>query len=53
MGKNKILHLQYLSGFGNEFSSEDPRCEGSLPVAQVGQRVTDTTVVNITYADVF
>ncbi|XP_034249331.1 homogentisate 1,2-dioxygenase [Thrips palmi] len=26
--------LRYLSGFGNEFSSEDPRCPGSLPVGQ-------------------
>ncbi|KAE8747613.1 hypothetical protein FOCC_FOCC005592 [Frankliniella occidentalis] len=26
--------LQYLSGFGNEFSSEDPRCPGALPVGQ-------------------
>ncbi|CAD6242751.1 GSCOCG00009559001-RA-CDS [Cotesia congregata] len=26
--------LKYLSGFGNEFSSEDPRCPGALPVGQ-------------------
>ncbi|XP_061171238.1 homogentisate 1,2-dioxygenase-like [Saccostrea echinata] len=26
--------LVYMSGFGNEFSSEDPRCPGSLPVGQ-------------------
>lgn len=26
---------QYMSGFGNEFSSEDPRCPGSLPEGQV------------------
>ncbi|XP_043274488.1 homogentisate 1,2-dioxygenase isoform X2 [Venturia canescens] len=25
---------QYLSGFGGEFASEDPRCPGSLPAAQ-------------------
>lgn len=24
-----------MSGFGNEFSSEDPRCPGSLPEGQV------------------
>ena len=23
-----------MTGFGNEFSSEDPRCPGSLPKAQ-------------------
>jgi len=27
--------LQYLNGFGNEFSSEDPRCPGALPKGQV------------------
>ncbi|XP_025097261.1 homogentisate 1,2-dioxygenase-like isoform X2 [Pomacea canaliculata] len=26
--------LQYLSGFGNEFTSEDPRCPGCLPKGQ-------------------
>uniref|UniRef100_H3CRU8 Homogentisate 1,2-dioxygenase n=2 Tax=Tetraodon nigroviridis TaxID=99883 RepID=H3CRU8_TETNG len=26
--------LKYMSGFGNEFSSEDPRCPGSLPEGQ-------------------
>ncbi|XP_078001453.1 homogentisate 1,2-dioxygenase-like isoform X2 [Glandiceps talaboti] len=26
--------LKYLSGFGNEFQSEDPRCPGSLPKGQ-------------------
>ncbi|EEC03290.1 homogentisate 1,2-dioxygenase, putative [Ixodes scapularis] len=26
--------LQYLTGFGNEFASEDPRCPGSLPEGQ-------------------
>jgi len=27
--------VQYLNGFGNEFSSEDPRCPGALPKGQV------------------
>jgi len=27
-------NLKYLSGFGNEFVSEDPRCPGSLPKGQ-------------------
>lgn len=26
--------FQYLSGFGNEFSSEDERCPGALPLGQ-------------------
>lgn len=26
--------LQYMSGFGNEFASEDPRCPGALPKGQ-------------------
>ena len=26
-----IFLLQYLTGFGNEFASEDPRCPGALP----------------------
>uniref|UniRef100_A0A914CER5 Homogentisate 1,2-dioxygenase n=1 Tax=Acrobeloides nanus TaxID=290746 RepID=A0A914CER5_9BILA len=26
--------LEYLSGFGNEFKSEDPRCPNALPVGQ-------------------
>jgi homogentisate 1,2-dioxygenase len=26
--------FQYLSGFGSEFASEDPRCPGSLPSGQ-------------------
>uniref|UniRef100_A0A6B0VBL3 Homogentisate 1,2-dioxygenase n=1 Tax=Ixodes ricinus TaxID=34613 RepID=A0A6B0VBL3_IXORI len=26
--------LQYLTGFGNEFASEDPRCPGALPEGQ-------------------
>jgi homogentisate 1,2-dioxygenase len=26
--------FQYLSGFGSEFVSEDPRCPGSLPIGQ-------------------
>jgi len=28
------MELKYLSGFGNEFSSEDPRCPDSLPKGQ-------------------
>ena len=35
--KNRIYLknvLQYLSGFGNEFATEDPRCPGSLPAVQ-------------------
>jgi len=28
------VKLLYLSGFGNEFNSEDPRCPGSLPEGQ-------------------
>ena len=28
-------HLQYISGFGNECASEDPRCPGALPEGQV------------------
>ena len=28
------LSFQYMSGFGNEFTSEDPRCPGSLPKGQ-------------------
>lgn len=27
--------LQYMSGFGNEHASEDPRCPGALPEGQV------------------
>ena len=27
--------LKYLTGFNNEFASEDARCPGSLPVGQV------------------
>lgn len=30
-----VCLFQYMSGFGNEFSSEDPRCPGSLPEGQV------------------
>uniref|UniRef100_A0A8C7RJM7 Homogentisate 1,2-dioxygenase n=1 Tax=Oncorhynchus mykiss TaxID=8022 RepID=A0A8C7RJM7_ONCMY len=30
---------RYLSGFGNEFSSEDPRCPGSLPEGQNNPQV--------------
>ena len=28
------IEFQYLSGFGNDFSSEDERCPGALPVGQ-------------------
>lgn len=28
------LSLQYMSGFGNEFASEEPRYKGALPVGQ-------------------
>ncbi|KAG7275057.1 hypothetical protein CRUP_001777 [Coryphaenoides rupestris] len=31
--------LKYMSGFGNEFSSEDPRCPGSLPEGQNSPQV--------------
>ncbi|MFH4984585.1 hypothetical protein AB6A40_011294, partial [Gnathostoma spinigerum] len=30
----QIQFLQYQKGFGNEFSSEDPRCPNSLPLGQ-------------------
>lgn len=29
-----------MSGFGNEFASEDPRCPGSLPEGQVMPKPT-------------
>jgi homogentisate 1,2-dioxygenase len=32
-GTSNVL-FQYLSGFGSEFASEDPRCPGSLPIGQ-------------------
>jgi homogentisate 1,2-dioxygenase len=32
-GTTDVL-FQYLSGFGSEFVSEDPRCPGSLPSGQ-------------------
>ncbi|XP_051737953.1 homogentisate 1,2-dioxygenase isoform X1 [Ctenopharyngodon idella] len=31
--------LKYMSGFGNEFASEDPRCPGSLPEGQNNPQV--------------
>uniref|UniRef100_A0A8C8CGF1 Homogentisate 1,2-dioxygenase n=1 Tax=Oncorhynchus tshawytscha TaxID=74940 RepID=A0A8C8CGF1_ONCTS len=34
-----MSELKYLSGFGNEFSSEDPRCPGSLPEGQNNPQV--------------
>lgn len=30
-----VCLFQYMCGFGNEFSSEDPRCPGALPEGQV------------------
>ncbi|CAG2179141.1 unnamed protein product [Oppiella nova] len=30
----EINNLKYLSGFGNEFASEDSRCPNSLPIGQ-------------------
>ncbi len=27
----RMSELKYMSGFGNEFASEDPRCPGALP----------------------
>lgn len=32
-------NLKYLDGFGNEFTSEDPRCPGSLPELQNNPQV--------------
>lgn len=32
---NDFATLQYLTGFGSEVTSEDPRCPGSLPKGQV------------------
>lgn len=31
---NRYFIFQYLSGFGSDFLSEDPRCPNSLPVGQ-------------------
>lgn len=31
--------MQYFRGFGSEFSSEDPRCPGALPVGQNSPQV--------------
>ena len=33
--KHDCEPLKYMSGFGDEFASEDPRCPGSLPVGLV------------------
>uniref|UniRef100_A0AAX7UW05 Homogentisate 1,2-dioxygenase n=1 Tax=Astatotilapia calliptera TaxID=8154 RepID=A0AAX7UW05_ASTCA len=35
-----VCLFQYMSGFGNEFSSEDPRCPGSLPEGQNNPQVS-------------
>ncbi|XP_053226939.1 homogentisate 1,2-dioxygenase isoform X2 [Podarcis raffonei] len=35
---DKFAELKYMSGFGNEFSSEDPRCPGALPEGQLRWR---------------
>ena len=35
MNAGCLFLTQYLSGFGNELSSEDPRCPGALPEGQV------------------
>ncbi|KAM4700182.1 homogentisate 1,2-dioxygenase-like [Discoglossus pictus] len=34
-----MAELKYLTGFGNEFSSEDPRCPGALPEGQNNPQV--------------
>ncbi|KAM4796733.1 homogentisate 1,2-dioxygenase [Rhinophrynus dorsalis] len=34
-----MAELKYMSGFGNEFASEDPRCPGSLPEGQNNPQV--------------
>ncbi|XP_077538645.1 homogentisate 1,2-dioxygenase-like [Haemaphysalis longicornis] len=36
---SKKEELQYLTGFGSEFASEDPRCPGSLPEGQNNPQV--------------
>ncbi|XP_048360407.1 homogentisate 1,2-dioxygenase-like [Sphaerodactylus townsendi] len=35
----RMAELKYMSGFGNEFSSEDPRCPGALPQGQNNPQV--------------
>ncbi|XP_063150674.1 homogentisate 1,2-dioxygenase isoform X2 [Candoia aspera] len=35
----EVRELKYMSGFGNEFSSEDPRCPGALPEGQNNPQV--------------
>lgn len=32
------FYFQYMSGFDNEFATEDPRCPGALPEGQVSLR---------------
>uniref|UniRef100_A0A4X2JW72 Homogentisate 1,2-dioxygenase n=1 Tax=Vombatus ursinus TaxID=29139 RepID=A0A4X2JW72_VOMUR len=34
-----LANLKYISGFGNEFASEDPRCPGALPEGQNNPQV--------------
>ncbi|XP_055480734.1 homogentisate 1,2-dioxygenase [Psammomys obesus] len=34
-----MAELKYISGFGNECASEDPRCPGSLPEGQNNPQV--------------
>ncbi|XP_072469993.1 homogentisate 1,2-dioxygenase isoform X1 [Notamacropus eugenii] len=34
-----LADLKYISGFGNEFASEDPRCPGALPEGQNNPQV--------------
>lgn len=49
-----VFLLQYLSGFGNEFSSEDPRCPGSLPEGQVTHtKYTLTIILSIINAIIY
>lgn len=39
INNSKSLMLQYLTGFGSEFATEDPRCPGSLPEGQNNPQV--------------
>ncbi|XP_053159240.1 homogentisate 1,2-dioxygenase isoform X1 [Hemicordylus capensis] len=36
---DRTAELKYMSGFGNEFHSEDPRCPGALPQGQNNPQV--------------
>jgi len=42
---------QYMSGFGNDLSSEDPRCPGSLPEGQVTHTSAKTHYVAVIRGD--